>query len=106
MLIHSATSALGDGQKALQAPGSIRLPEDTYLRSMNRISMMSRKFLGSEAGAGEGTVVHLVLPGPALVTTMKPATLVSERLSSASARCWLSLGGAPYLGRVTGTSLS
>ena len=45
-------SALGDGQKASR-PQAARLPADRYLRSMNRISMMSRKFLGSGRGAGE-----------------------------------------------------
>lgn len=48
-------SASGDGQKIFNAQAA-RLPANLYLRSMNRISMMRRKFLGSGRGAGERTV--------------------------------------------------
>lgn len=48
-------SAFGDGQKISNAQAA-RLPANLYLRSMNRISMMRRKFLGSGRGAGERTV--------------------------------------------------
>lgn len=47
-------SAFGNGQ--ISIPQAARLPADPYLRSMNRISMMRRKFLGSGRGAGERTV--------------------------------------------------
>lgn len=48
-------SAFGDDQKTSTSQAA-RLPANLYLRSMNLISMMRRKFLGSGRGAGERTV--------------------------------------------------